>query len=94
MAGNVEATKRLAFRVDGTAPAADATMTGNADTGPLRVTLNTPDGDAGSGNVLTEYRVDGGPWTTYSAVDDEVIFDGSEPLARASGSRPRPAAST
>ena len=77
-AENVEATKRLAFRVDGTAPIAEASMTGNPDTGPLRVTLDAPDGDAGSGNVLTEYRVDGGPWTTYSAVDDEVIFDGTE----------------
>ncbi len=41
VAENVEAGKRLAFRVDGAAPAAEATMTGNADTGPLRVTLNT-----------------------------------------------------
>ena len=78
VAENVETTKRLAFRVDGAAPVSEATMTGSPETGPLQVTINAPDGDKGSGNVLTEYRVDGGPWTTYSAIDDRVIFDGSE----------------
>ena len=63
--GNIEATKRLAFRVDTAAPMPEASMSGNLDTGPVRVTLNTPDGDEGSGTVLTEYRVDGGPWTIY-----------------------------
>ena len=40
------------------------------------VQLDAADGDLGSGAVLTQYRVDGGPWTTYSA-KDEQIFDGT-----------------
>ena len=28
--------------------------------------------------MLTEYRVDGGPWTTYSARDERVLLDDSE----------------
>jgi PKD repeat protein len=77
-AENVETTKRLAFRVDGSAPVPEATVEGDLDNGPVEVTLDTSDGDAGSGTVLTEYRVDGGPWEVYEAVDDEVLFDGSE----------------
>ena len=38
--------------------------------------LDAIDGDLGSGSVLTQYRVDGGPWTAYSA-KDEQIFDGT-----------------
>ena len=45
---------------------------------PVKVTLDTPDGDIGSGTTLTEYRVDGGPWTPYSAEDEHVLFDGTE----------------
>ena len=47
---------------------------------PPRTTaeLPEPDGDAGSGTRLIAYRVDGGPWQTYSAVDDQVILDGTE----------------
>ena len=76
--GNVEDTKRIAFRVDGSAPVPEAVVTGNTDTGPLKVELRTPDGDKGSGTVLTQYRVDGGPWQTYSAVDEEVLLDRSD----------------
>ena len=43
----------------------------------VQVTLDPQDGDAGSGAVLTQYRVDGGPWLTYSAAEDEQLFDGS-----------------
>ena len=43
--------------------------------GPVDVTLDPQDG-AGSGAVLTQYRVDGGPWKAYAA-EDEQIFDGS-----------------
>jgi hypothetical protein len=77
-AENVEATKRVAFRVDGTAPIPEAVLTGDRTKGPLKVELRAPDGDRGSGTVLTKYRVDGGPWKTYSAVNDQVLFDGSE----------------
>ena len=56
----------------------EATVEGDRDNGPVKVTLDAPDGDAGSGTVLTQYRVDGGPWQVYEAVDDEVLFDGSE----------------
>ena len=27
--------------------------------------------------MLTQYRVDGGPWQTYSAAAEEQLFDGS-----------------
>ena len=33
------------------------------ETGPATVTLDPPTATSGSGTVLTEYRVDGGPWT-------------------------------
>ena len=56
----------------------EATVEGDLDNGPVKVTLDTADGDNGSGTVLTQYRVDGGPWKVYEAVDDEVLFDGSE----------------
>jgi glucose/arabinose dehydrogenase/type 1 glutamine amidotransferase len=75
-AENVESVKKVAFRVDGTAP--ETTATGELEddeSGPATVTLDTDDGD-GSGSVLTEYRVDGGPWTTYES-KDEQIFDGT-----------------
>ena len=75
-AENVESVKKVAFRVDGTAP--ETTATGELEddeNGPATVTLDTDDGD-GSGSVLTEYRVDGGPWTTYES-KDEQIFDGT-----------------
>jgi len=50
--------------------------------GPVRVTLDPQDGDAGSGTVMTQYRVDGGPWKTYSAVEDDVLFDGTDETLR------------
>jgi hypothetical protein len=77
-AENVEAKKRLSFKVDGAAPSAEATTEGDPETGPLKVTLDAPDGDKGSGTVLTEYRVDGGPWTTYESKPEQVLFDDSE----------------
>ena len=42
-----------------------------------RTSRSTPRDGTGSGVVLTEYRVDGGPWTTYQSSDDEIL-DGSE----------------
>ena len=56
---------------------------GDPDNGPVKVTLDAADGDEGSGTVLTEYRVDGGPWQTYEAATTSVIFDGSEASLRA-----------
>jgi len=77
-AENVETTKRLVLRVDGTAPVVEATSEGDEAAGPLTVTLDSPDGDNGSGTTLTEYRVDGGPWTTYEADAEQVLLDNSE----------------
>ncbi len=75
--GNVEKTKRQSFRVDTGKPVTTATTSGDTATGPVSFTLAAQDGDKGSGTVLTQYRVDGGPWQTYSA-KDEQIFDGTE----------------
>jgi hypothetical protein len=76
-AENVESVKKVAFRVDGSAPTTTATATfADEEEGPATVTLNADDGAKGSGVVLTEYRVDGGPWTTYQS-SDEQIFDGT-----------------
>lgn len=76
---NVEAPKTLRLRVDSLAPVTSAQLDrGAADTAPVTVTLDPQDGDAGSGAVMTRYRVDGGPWRTYAAQDDDVLFDGTE----------------
>jgi PKD repeat protein/glucose/arabinose dehydrogenase/type 1 glutamine amidotransferase len=76
-AENVESVKKVAFRVDGAAPVTTATAElEDEENGPATVTLSTDDGAKGSGAVLTEYRVDGGPWTTYMS-KDEQIFDGT-----------------
>ncbi len=76
-AGNVEQVKSTAFRVDGAAPKTAASVQmADTENGPATVTLNPEDGDKGSGAVLTQYRVDGGPWQVYQA-KAEQIFDGS-----------------
>ena len=46
-AGNVETTKRLAFRVDSSAPVPEATVEGDLENGPVEVTLDSSDGDDG-----------------------------------------------
>jgi PKD repeat protein/glucose/arabinose dehydrogenase/type 1 glutamine amidotransferase len=74
--GNVEETKTVEFRVDGTAPKTTASATVDQGAATANVTLDAGDG-SGSGVVLTEYRVDGGPWKTYKAADEEIL-DGSE----------------
>ena len=75
---NVEPPDTLGVRVDGTAPKTVASLDRSAgQNGPVRVTLDPQDGAAGSGAVLTQYRVDGGPWQTYSAAADEQLFDGA-----------------
>ena len=65
---NTEAPKSLRLRVDSLAPVTSATLDpASGAEGPVRVTLDPQDGDAGSGSVMTQYRVDGGPWETYAA---------------------------
>jgi glucose/arabinose dehydrogenase/type 1 glutamine amidotransferase len=73
---NAEAPNTLSLRVDGAAPETTAALDRSAGAdGPVGVTLSAADGP-GSGAVLTQYRVDGGPWKTYSA-KEEQLFDGS-----------------
>ncbi len=75
---NVEAPNSLGVRVDGAAPRTVAALDRSAgQDGPVRVFLDPQDGAGGSGAVLTQYRVDGGPWQTYSAAAEEQLFDGS-----------------
>ncbi len=74
-ADNAETAKTVAFRVDGAAPVSSATAAVNEAAQSARVTLGADDG-GGSGAALTEYRVDGGPWKTYMAADEQ-IFDGT-----------------
>ena len=82
---------RVPRRRHGARPA-DATAEGDRRR-PVEVTLDAPDGDKGSGAVLTEYRVDGGPWTTYSA-EGRADLRRLGGVARRSGRRRRAAAST
>jgi glucose/arabinose dehydrogenase/type 1 glutamine amidotransferase len=70
-AGNVEKAKTVEFRVDGAAPKSTGITTVNANS--ANVSIAADDGQ-GSGVVLTEYRVDGGPWKTYQS-KDELILD-------------------
>jgi beta-xylosidase len=75
VAGNDEAIKSLSLKVDKTAPTTSIRING-ADpvaeyTSAVRVAFTRTDGD-GSGAVETEYRLDGGEWTSYS---DEGAFD-------------------
>ncbi|WP_053227311.1 OmpL47-type beta-barrel domain-containing protein [Solirubrobacter soli] len=75
-AENVETAKTVAFRVDANAPETTGTGEIDEDKGEATVTLDVDDGEKGSGSVLTEYRVDGGPWKVYES-KAEQIFDGS-----------------
>jgi hypothetical protein len=79
-AGNVETVKNAAFRVDGAAPVTDASITGDGDS--RTVTLDASDGDDGSGVVLTQYRVDGGPWTAYASKDEQILDASDASLAQ------------
>ena len=74
---NAEPRKTIGLRVDSAAPRTNATLDRSAgQNGPVKVTLAAQDGAAGSGSVLTQYRIDGGPWKTYSAADEQ-LFDGT-----------------
>jgi hypothetical protein len=73
---NTEDAKTLGVRVDRTAPTTDLSLhRPQGNDGPVSVTVTPQDG-AGSGAVLTQYRVDSGPWRTYAS-KDEQIFDGT-----------------
>jgi PKD repeat protein len=74
---NVEPANVLGVRVDGTAPDTRIDLARRSGVGgPVDVTLDPLDG-SGSGAVLTQYRVDGGPWKAYAS-EDEQIFDGTQ----------------
>ncbi len=73
---NVSERQKLGVRVDASAPRTGVSLDRSAgQDGPVNVTLDGQDGAAGSGSVLTEYRVDGGPWETYSAPAEEQLLD-------------------
>ncbi len=71
-AGNVEATKSVAVKIDTTAPVTAATFAPATDdgwhNGAVPVTLAST--DAGSGVSKVEYALDGGAWTPYTAPVD------------------------
>ena len=74
---NTEAIKTLSMRSDSAAPQTEVTLGGDMRAGgTVDVQLTAADGDLGSGVGLTQYRVDGGPWTAYKAADEQ-IFDGT-----------------
>ncbi|MFD4975499.1 ThuA domain-containing protein [Streptomyces sp. NPDC058424] len=68
-AGNVEDAKTLTVKVDATAPMTTAKIASANDggwhNGAVPVTLTAT--DATSGVAKTEYSLDGGPWTPYTA---------------------------
>jgi PKD repeat protein/glucose/arabinose dehydrogenase/type 1 glutamine amidotransferase len=72
--GNLEATKSVEIKIDGTPPETEATVDGN------EVTLEADDGPNGSGVAETEFRIDGGPWQTY--VKEETILGSESDLGR------------
>lgn len=68
VAGNVEEPKDLFVRLDATRPATTHRVDGRplldgSFAGPVTVALSAS--DAHSGVVLTEFSLDGGPWTPY-----------------------------
>ena len=68
-AGNIEATKAMEIKVDGTPPVTSTafrgTVNGSTFLTPINVTLLPS--DVGSGVAWTRYNEDGGPWATYAA---------------------------
>ena len=72
VAGNVEATQTIAFKVDVTPPTTTAALAGTLGGGgwyrsPVQVTLTAQDNPGGSGVAATYYSVDSGPLAAYSA---------------------------
>ncbi|TYC03947.1 DUF1349 domain-containing protein [Micromonospora sp. WP24] len=80
-AGNVEATKTAAVKIDATAPVTSATFAPANDEGwhdgTIPVVLTST--DAGSGVKTVEWSLDGGAWTPYSE-PVEVTGDGEHEL--------------
>ncbi|TDC56533.1 DUF1349 domain-containing protein [Micromonospora sp. KC207] len=80
-AGNVEATKTVAVKIDATAPVSSAAFAPANDdgwhAGTVPVVLTST--DAGSGVKLLEFSLDGGAWTAYTA-PVEVTGNGSHEL--------------
>ncbi|MEU5942753.1 ThuA domain-containing protein [Micromonospora sp. NPDC047548] len=80
-AGNVEATKKVAVKIDATAPVSSAAFAPANDdgwhAGTVPVLLTST--DAGSGVKLLEWSLDGGAWTAYTA-PVEVTGDGAHEL--------------
>jgi hypothetical protein len=80
-AGNVEATKKVAVKIDATAPVSSASFAPANDNGwhngTVPVVLKSA--DAGSGVALLEWSLDGGAWTPYTAPVD-VTGDGQHEL--------------
>jgi hypothetical protein len=79
VAGNVEAARSLAVKVDKTAPVTTARINGAAPQadyqGGARVAFIRTDGD-GSGAVTTEYRIGDGGWTPYTGAFDLAALGG------------------
>ncbi|MFF5115014.1 ThuA domain-containing protein [Streptosporangium sp. NPDC000509] len=75
-AGNVEATKTLAVKVDAKAPTTTSTV-GSQDNGGVPVTLSATDETSGVEKI--EYSLDGGDWTPYTAPVN-VTGDGDHEL--------------
>ena len=80
-AGNVEATRSVAVKIDATAPVTSATFAPPTDdgwhNGVVPVTLAAT--DAGSGVATVEFALDGGTWTPYTTPVD-VTGDGEHEL--------------
>jgi PKD repeat protein/glucose/arabinose dehydrogenase/type 1 glutamine amidotransferase len=77
--GNEETIKSLSLAVDPQAPTTGASVTPAAGDS-MRVALNAGDG-SGAGVKDVRYRVDGGPWRTYSAPPaDQVLMDGTQAM--------------
>ncbi|MEU8376827.1 ThuA domain-containing protein [Micromonospora sp. NPDC048894] len=80
-AGNVEATKKVAVKIDATAPVSSASFAPANDDGwhngtvPVVITST----DAGSGVKKLEWSLDGGAWTAYTT-PVEVTGDGTHEL--------------
>jgi glucose/arabinose dehydrogenase len=70
-AANEEALRSTTVRIDRTPPATTATLSPAAPGGPVTVQLASS--DATSGIARTEYSVDGGAWTAYSALAPPAI---------------------
>ncbi len=75
-AGNVESDRTALVRIDTTAPATTDDAPADWQSTAVTVTLSTGDG-AGSGVALTEYKVDGGSFTTGTSVSIPAPADHS-----------------